>query len=245
MLVKGVGMRDAQILTAEAVGTFILMIGGPGTAIVAADQVGTLGVALAFGLSLLVAAYAVGPVSGCHINPAVTLGFAVLGKLEPAKVPVYWIGQLVGAAAGGALLLLITEVREGPVSDATGILATNQWGVDAGFGGFSAMLIVELVFTAFLIFAVLSTTSRNFATGQVGLTVGMALALIHLATIPIDNTSVNPARSFGVAIFEGGAAIEQLWAFIVFPLLGALIGAITWHMVDSGPRAATPESATG
>ena len=224
-------MNNSRVLTAEAVGTFILMIGGPGSAILAADSIGRLGVAFAFGFSLLVAAYAIGPISGCHINPAVTLGLAVMRKVEMAKVPFYVAGQLIGAAIGGALLYLIVEVRNNEVDD-TGILATNQWGADLGFAGFGAMAIVEVVFTGLLVFVVLSTTSRKFEASQIGVTVGLALALIHLVTIPIDNTSVNPVRSFGVAIFEGGDALEQLWAFILFPLVGAIFGVLLWLAVD-------------
>jgi len=233
-------MQNSKILSAEAVATFIVMIGGPGTPIVALDVVGPGGVVSAFGLSLLVAAYTVGPISGCHINPAVTAGLALSNKMDRAKVPFYVGGQAIGAIAGGALLWALVEARVGDDPDKTGILATNQWGEGAGFGGFEAMVIVEVAFTALLIFAVLATTSKKFAPGQVGLTVGGVLALIHLATIPIDNTSVNPARSLGVALFEGGDAIEQLWAFIVFPLIGAAVGVAAWMAVDDGEGVDAP-----
>ena len=222
-------MGDTRLLTAEAVGTFILMIGGPGTAILAVDAVGAGGVAAAFGISLLIAAYAIGPISGCHINPAVTLGLVANGSLEAAKAPFYVIGQLIGAVIGGGLLLWLSEISD--QGDKTGILATNQWGESAGFAGFGAMAIAEVVFTGLLVFIVLSTTSKKCAPQAVGLTVGAALAVIHLATIPIDNTSVNPARSLGVAVFEGGDALEQLWAFIVFPLIGAVLGFVLWRAV--------------
>ncbi|MEZ5167445.1 MAG: aquaporin [Acidimicrobiales bacterium] len=230
-------MRDSKIIAAEAVGTFILMIGGPGTAVLAAGTMGALGVAFAFGFALLIAAYAVGPISGCHINPAVTLGLVVMKKVEVAKAWSYIIGQLIGAAVGGGIIYLISELKDGNPIDNTGILATNGYTSDfkdgaVAFAGLGPAAIAEIVFTGLLVFVVLSTTSKKFATGQVGLTVGLTLTLIHLATIPIDNTSVNPARSFGVAIFEGGDALAQLWAFILFPLIGAVVGVLLWVLVD-------------
>lgn len=231
-------MRDSKILAAEAVGTFILMIGGPGTAVLAADAVGgALGVSIAFGLSLMIAAYAVGPISGCHINPAVTIGLVVMRKVEAAKMGAYIGGQLIGALVGGGVIYLISELKDGDPIDNTGILATNGYTSDfqdggAAFAGLGPVAIAEIVFTGLLVFVVLSTTSKKFAPGMVGLHVGGALMLIHLATIPIDNTSVNPARSFGMAVFEGGDALTQLWAFIVFPIVGAILGVVLWVLVD-------------
>lgn len=231
-------MRDSKILAAEAVGTFILMIGGPGTAVLALDAVGgALGVSIAFGLSLMIAAYAVGPISGCHINPAVTIGLVVMRKVEAAKMGAYIGGQLIGAVVGGGVIYLISELKDGDPIDNTGILATNGYTSDfqdgaAAFAGLGPTAIAEIVFTGLLVFVVLSTTSKKFAPGMVGLHVGGALMLIHLATIPIDNTSVNPARSFGVAVFEGGDALTQLWAFVVFPIVGAILGVLLWVLVD-------------
>ncbi len=230
-------MRDNKIIAAEAVGTFILMIGGPGTAVLAADSVGILGIALAFGFALLIAAYAVGPISGCHINPAVTIGLVVMKKVDAAKAYAYVTGQVIGAAVGGGVIYLISELKDGDPIDNTGILATNGYTSDfqdgaAAFAGLGPTAVAEIVFTGLLVFVVLSTTSKKFAAGQIGLTVGLTLALIHLATIPIDNTSVNPARSFGMAIFEGGDALTQLWAFIVFPFIGSILGVLMWVLVD-------------
>lgn len=225
--------NTGKILAAEIVGTMILMLGGPGSAILAGGDIGVLGVSLAFGFALLIAAYAVGPISGCHINPAVTVGLALVRKLEVRLVPVYIIGQLVGAAIGGAIIFGIANGLDGFSASDSGF-ATNGW-ADRSPGGynFGAMLIVEIVFTAVLVFAVLSTTTRKFNATAGGLTVGLTLALIHLVTIPVDNTSVNPARSFGAALWSGaGGAWEQLWAFIVFPLVGALLGALVWLAVD-------------
>ena len=231
-------MRHAKILAAEAVGTFILMLGGPGTAVLVADGTPSkqLMVALGFGFALLIAAYAVGPISGCHINPAVTAGMWVMRKIEGAKVPSYLVGQIIGAIGGGLAIFVLARGRAGgfspQASDGVNNFASNLWGQDFGFYDFGSMLLVEILLTGVLVFVVLSTTSKRFAAGQVGLTVGITLALIHFISIPVDNTSVNPARSLGMAVFAGGEAIEQLWAFILFPLVGAVVGALAWLAVD-------------
>lgn len=226
-------MKSSKLFLAETLGTFILMLGGPGTAILVPGFDGkVLLVALAFGLSLLVAAYAIGPVSGCHINPAVTIGMVAAKKLQPALAPVYIVGQIAGAALGGLAIWGIANGVNG--FDATPQnFAVNGWAnlSPAGYN-FGAMLIVELVLTAILMYVVLSTTHEKFSTGFGGLTAGMTLALIHMISIPVDNTSVNPARSFGVAIFAGGDAMEQLWAFIVFPIAGAIIGTIVYKVIN-------------
>jgi aquaporin Z len=226
-------MKSSKLFLAEAFGTMLLMLGGPGTAILVPGFDGKiLLVALAFGLSLLVAAYAIGPVSGCHINPAVTVGMVAAKKLQPALAPIYIIGQIAGAALGG---LLIWGIANGVKDfDATPQnFAVNGWAnLSPGGYNFGSMLIVELVLTAILMYVVLSTTHVKFSAGFGGLTAGMTLALIHMISIPVDNTSVNPARSFGVAIFAGGDAMEQLWAFIVFPIVGALIGTVVYKVIN-------------
>jgi aquaporin Z len=222
-----------KVFAAEMVGTAILMIGGPGSAVLAGNEIGNYGVAFAFGLSLLVAAYVVGPVSGCHINPAVTLGLAAMRKVDLALVPVYVVAQLVGAAIGGGIIFAIANGQPGFSAGDSGF-ATNGW-ADRSPGGFNfgAMLVVEIVFTALLVFAVISTTSPKFSTVQGGIVVGFTLTLIHLVTIPVDNTSVNPARSFGAVLWAGNSdAWQQFWAFIVFPLVGAVLGVLIWLMVD-------------
>ncbi len=222
---------NVRILAAEIVGTTVLMLGGPGSAILAADRIGVLGVALAFGLSLLVMAYVLGHVSGCHINPAVTVAMAIARKIPTATIPFYIIGQLIGAALGGLLIFIIANNLD--TFDATNNFAANGWGdFSPGGYGFGAMVVVEIVFTALLVFVVLSTTHGRFLPAASGLTVGFTLALIHLISIPVDNTSVNPARSFGAAIFAGGDALGQLWAFIVFPIIGAVVGVLVWLFVQ-------------
>lgn len=234
-------MREMRIFTAEAVGTAILMLGGPGTAVYAFDAhggingTGVLAVSLGFGLALMIIAYAIGPISGGHVNPAVTLGMALMKKIETRTIPAYLGGQIVGALVGALILWVTLQGRDGwSVGGGDGVqagdFATNGW--TGGFFGFGPMAITEVVFTALLIFVVLSTTRDGFSPGAVGLHVGMALALIHIVTIPVDNTSVNPVRSFGMAVFAGGEALEQLWAFIVFPLIGAALGVLIWLAVD-------------
>jgi len=224
-------MRHMKILVAELIGTLILVLGGPGSAILAGKGIGTLGISLAFGLSLLVAAYAIGPVSGCHINPAVTVGLWLMRKTDGSKVPYYLVGQFLGAAVGGLVIFGIASDLDS--FDAKNNFAANGWGdFSPGGYGFAAMVIVEILFTAFLVFAVLSTTHRSFPAAQGGIVVGLTLALIHLVTIPVDNTSVNPARSFATAIFAGSDAMKQLWAFIVFPIVGAFVGVLAWVAVD-------------
>ncbi len=221
-------MSNGRIFAAEMIGTFILMLGGPGTAVFAGSDVGTLGVALGFGFALLIAAYAVGPVSGCHINPAVTLGMAIMRRIDAGIVWIYWAAQLVGATLGGLVIWLIARGQTNGFIPSPENFATNRWGVDNGFYTFGSVLIAEVVLTAVLMFVVLSTTNQGFPQAATGLTVGIALTMIHLVSIPIDNTSVNPARSFGMAVFAGDDAVTQLWAFFVFPMLGALLGVLVF-----------------
>lgn len=228
------GPPVARVVTAEFVGTMLLMLIGPGSAILAADVIGVTGVAACFGLALLVGAYVVGPVSGCHINPAVTLGMALGGQMPWHRVPVYWVAQLTGAIAGGAILFSITDGGDEQF-DKTGIFAANGWGEQIGNSyGAGAAMVVEIVFTAILVFAVLSTTVKRFSLGFGGLTVGATLAMIHLVTIPVTNTSVNPARSLGAAVFSGTDAMSQLWVFLIFPLIGAVAGTLVWVYVHAG-----------
>jgi len=223
-----------RIMIAEAIGTAVLVMGGVGTAVLATTDplsVGTLGVALAFGLSLLVMVYAIGAVSGCHINPAVTVGLWSIGKTESGDVPYYIVGQLVGAALGGLAVFAIASGVDG--FDASNNFAQNGWG-DFSPGGydFGAMAVVEVVFTAVLTFVIGGTTHKRFTAPAAGLAIGLTLGVIHLISIPVDNTSVNPARSFASALFAGSDAFEQLWAFVVFPLLGGVLGAFAWKLID-------------
>jgi len=218
-----------RVLVAETIGTFVLMIVGPGSAIVASDKIGTFGVALAFGFVLLAMAYAIGHVSGCHINPAVTLGFLLSRLITVRDAGFYWVGQVVGAVLGGLVIWIYTEQGD---LDTTGVFASNGWGSTIGSSyGLGSVAVVEIVFTALLIFVVLSTTTRGFPLGFGGLAAGITLGAIHLATIPVDNTSVNPARSLGAALFAGTDHLAQLWAFIVFPLIGGAVGFAIWRVL--------------
>ena len=218
-------MSGRRVL-AEAVGTFVLVFGGVGSAVIAGEQIGNLGVAFAFGLSLLVMAYAIGPVSGCHINPAVTLGLLVRGKIDGGEAARYWAAQVVGAIAAAGLLLAIVSARKAGYDAGTDGLGANGYGDHSPDGyPWGAALAVEVLLTAFLVFTVLATTDRIANVAFAGLPIGLVLVLIHLVGIPVDNTSVNPARSIGPALFVGDWALEQLWLFIVGPLAGALLGA--------------------
>ncbi len=210
----------ARKLLAEALGTFLLVFFAVGAAVFGADDVGALGVALAFGLVLLALAYALGPVSGCHVNPAVTLGVLLRRGIAPVEAAGYVAAQLGGALVAGAALKLMTT--GGGVADQTGALGTNSWGETVDLGG---AFVFEVVGTFLLVFVVLLVTAQSAAPGFAGLAIGLVLTVVHLVGIPLDGTSVNPARSFGPAVFAGTDALSHLWLFLVAPLLGAALAA--------------------
>ena len=204
---------NSRILAAEAVGTAVLLIGGVGSAVLGGG-IGTLGISLAFGLSLLVMAYTIGHLSGCHINPAITLAMVLTRKIQPATVPFYIAGQLIGAAIGSTIVFGIARGLDD--FDTFGNFAQNGWDEwSPGGYGLGSTIIVEIIFTALLVLAVLATTHRNFTPGFNAIAAGF-----------------NPARSFGAAIFSDSDAWVQLWAFIVFPLIGAVLGVFIWLMID-------------
>ncbi len=237
-----------RIGIAEAIGTMILIIGGPGTAILAtghftgaSNTVTILGVALAFGLSLLVAAYAIGSISGCHINPAVTLGLWVIGKTKSRDLPFYIVGQIVGGLVGALVIYIIASANRVASATATNLgtfsakatgFASNGYGIHSP-GGFPlpVVILAEIFFTAVFVFVIASTSRKSMPVGLTGITVGLTLTVIHLISIPIDNTSVNPARSLATAVFQGGWALNQLWVFIVFPIVGGILGAGIWRLL--------------
>jgi aquaporin Z len=203
-----------------------LVFGGVGSAVIAGKVIGPLGVAFAFGLSLLAMAYAIGPISGCHINPAVTVGLLVSKRVTVAEAIEYWIGQVIGAVVAAFVLFVVIKSRTGGYD-----LSDNGFGAN-GYGSHSpdayplgGALIIEIVLTALLVFTVLSATDRIANVAFAGIPIGLVLTLIHLVGIPVDNTSVNPARSLGPALFVGGWALGQLWLFIVAPIIGAVVGA--------------------
>ena len=228
--------NNVRIFVAELIGTMVLVLGGCGTAVLATGafndglNVGALGVAIAFGLTVLVMAYAIGSISGCHINPAVTLGLVLAKKVKLSALPIYWVAQVVGGIVGGLIIKIIVSGNSDwkkPGNDVAGAFATN--GFDKlSPGGFSlgAVALTEIVLTAIFVLVVIHTTWKSFPEGFGGITAGLTLTLVHLISIPVSNTSVNPARSLGVALFQGGDQLGQVWAFIVFPLIGAIVAGI-------------------
>jgi aquaporin Z len=242
-----------QKMSAEFLGTFLLVFGGCGSAVLAAAfpqvGIGLLGVAFAFGLSVLTMAYAVGHVSGGHFNPAVTVGLFSAGRIHAKEIAPYIIAQLVGAIAGAGVLLLIASGKAG--FDVSAGFASNGYGAHSP-GGYTltAALLSELVMTFFFLIVILGATDERAPKGFAPIAIGLALTLIHLISIPVTNTSVNPARSLGPAVFVGGWAISQLWLFFVAPILGAALAGTAHRLlmtenevVEVEPvrvRAATP-----
>ena len=211
---------------AECIGTFVLTFLGCGTAMFlgCTTPAGVVGTAIAFGLSVVAMAYTIGEISGCHINPAITLGVALSGRMSWKDACGYWCGQIIGGIIAGALLLLLTNVVAAP--DLTGGLGTN--GV-ANAGGPWGACLVEVIATFIFVLVVLGTTDAKKGAGKpAGLAIGLSLILIHLVCINLTGTSVNPARSIGPAIFAGGQALKDLWVFIVAPLVGGALAAPVW-----------------
>lgn len=213
---------------AEFLGTYWLVLGGCGSAVLAAAfpevGIGLLGVALAFGLTVVTMAYAIGHISGCHLNPAVTVGLWAGGRFSAKDMPLYIVAQVLGAIAAAYTLYIIASGQPGYMLEPNG-LAVN--GVDSQSpGGYSmaAGVLTEVVLTAFFLFVIMGATDGRAPAGFAGLTIGLTLTLIHLISIPVTNTSVNPARSTGPAIIVGGLALQQLWIFWVAPLVGGFIG---------------------
>lgn len=221
----------SQKLAAELLGTFWLVLGGCGTAVLAGDRVGAPGIAAAFGLTVLTGAYAFGPVSGGHFNPAVTVGLATARRFAWRDAPGYVVAQVVGATLAGALLLAIASGKDGFSASASGF-ASNGFGDRSPEGyGFWAVAVTEVVLTAFFVLVILGASSRRAAAGFSGVAIGLALTLVHLISIPVSNTSVNPARSLGVAWFAGGDALGQVWVFIAAPVIGAAIAGVAHALV--------------
>lgn len=218
---------------AEFIGTATLTLLGCGTAVFVGcgTPAGVVGTALAFGLSVVAMAYAIGGISGCHINPAITLGVALSGRMSWKDAIGYWVGQFLGGIAGAALLFWIVSATGAPgaMGDPAG-LGTN--GV-ANAGGVCGAILVEVIATFFFVFVVLGATDSEKGAGNLaGLAIGMTLVLIHLVCINLTGTSVNPARSFGPALFVGGQALADVWVFIVAPLIGGAIAAGCWALVS-------------
>jgi len=264
------GMDDyiAKKLGAEFIGTFLLVLGGCGSAIFAASAlrttkgvigvggaelpaagvvnsgIGYLGVALAFGLTVVCGAYGLGHVSGGHFNPAVTVGLATAKRFAWRDVPVYIVTQCLASIAAVAVLWAIQAGRPGGFEITQGAFASNGYGQENGriFYDLPAAFIAELVLTALFIIVILGVTTKAASKAQAALGIGLMLTLIHLICIPITNTSVNPARSLGPALFERGTALGQLWLFIVAPVVGGALGAVVWKFATGGDETQTGES---
>jgi aquaporin Z len=234
-----------QRIAAEFFGTFWLVFGGCGAAVFAGSEIGFYGVALAFGLTVLTMAYAVGHISGGHFNPAVTVGLAMGRRFDWKDVPTYVVTQVAAAVVAAFGLWVMAHGKSGFDSTETGF-ASNGYG-DRSPGGYAwwSVLLVELVLTAFFLYVILGVTDTRAPKGFAPLAIGLSLTLIHLISIPVSNTSVNPARSIGPALFAGGTAIGQLWLFILAPLVGALIAGATYlTLFGSGEEPAALEVAT-
>jgi aquaporin Z len=221
---------------AEFIGTFWLVLGGCGSAVLAAAfpdvGIGLLGVSLAFGLTVLTMAFAIGHISGCHLNPAVSIGLFVGGRFEAKELVPYIVAQVLGGIAAGGVLYLIASGKAG--FDVTAGFASNGYGEHSP-GGYSllAALVTEVVMTLMFLVIILGATDERAPQGFAPIAIGLGLTLIHLISIPVTNTSVNPARSTGVALYAGGWAISQLWLFWIAPIIGAALGGIVYRFIGS------------
>jgi len=225
-----------KIYLAEFLGTFWLVLGGCGSAVLAAAfpdvGIGFLGVALAFGLTVLTMAYAIGHISGCHLNPAVSIGLWAGGRFPANQLLPYIVAQVVGAVVAGGVLYVIASGKAG--FDVSAGFAANGYGAHSP-GGYSllAALVSEIVMTMMFLLVILGATDKRAPQGMAPVAIGFCLTLIHLISIPVTNTSVNPARSTGVAVFVGDWALAQLWLFWLAPIVGAILGAVIYRLIGS------------
>ncbi|MFJ2989378.1 aquaporin Z [Collimonas sp. NPDC087041] len=226
-------MHLSKRLGAEALGTFWLVLGGCGSAVLAAAfpglGIGFHGVALAFGLTVLTMAFAIGHISGCHLNPAVTLGLATAGRFPKSEILPYWVAQVIGGVIAAGILYLIATGKPG--ADIGGFAANGYGEHSPGLYSMNAALISEVVMTFMFLIVILGATDKRAPAGFAPIAIGLCLTLIHLISIPVTNTSVNPARSTSQALFVGGWALQQLWLFWVAPLVGALIAGIVYPAI--------------
>jgi len=220
--------------SAEFFGTLVLVLMGCGSAVIAGANgttgVGILGIAFAFGLSVVAMAYAIGHISGCHINPAISIGMVIAGRMPAKEAGIYIIGQILGAIAGAGLLFLIASGKDGYSIVANGLGQDGYAAASPGGYNLLSGFVAETVFTfIFLLVIFGSTSTRNINGGFAGLAIGLSLVLIHIVGIPVTGVSVNPARSIGPALLVGGTAISQLWLFILAPILGSVLSAVVWR----------------
>jgi aquaporin Z len=238
---RGEDVMDFRKLGAEAIGTFWLTFGGCGSAVIAAGfpqvGIGLLGVSLAFGLTVVTMAYAIGHVSGCHLNPAVTVGLAAGGRFPTEQIPPYVAAQVIGAIVGAGVLYIIASGAPG-FDLAKGFAANGYAEHSPGKYSLLAGLVTEVVMTMMFLFVIMGATHGKAPVGFAPLAIGLGLTLIHLVSIPVTNTSVNPARSTGPALFVGGWALQQLWLFWLAPLIGGALGGILYRWVSEEPAAA-------
>lgn len=234
-------MASTKQLVAELVGTFWLVLGGCGAAVLAAGYpqfgIGLLGISLAFGVTVLTMAYAIGPVSGCHLNPAVSVGLAVAGRFSWRLVPGYILMQVFGAIGAATVLLLIASGRPEFEVAAAGLAANGFAEGSPGGYGMEIVFLTELLLSFIFVFVILGVTSNRAARAAAPMTVGLALTLVHLVSIPVSNTSVNPARSTGPAVVLGGLPWEQLWLFWLAPIAGACLAGLFARFLLTPPRA--------
>ncbi len=218
---------------AEFVGTFVLVFTGCGSAVLAGGHIGYLGISLAFGLALLAMVYTIGHISGCHINPAVTLGLFLSKKMPRKHAPGYWIAQIAGGIVAAGVLLVIASGMPGGYDPAVQGLAANGFGAHSPeHYNLAAAALTEFVLTFVLVITVIGATDVDAPIGFAGIPIGLALALTNLVAIPVTNASINPARSIGPAIFVGGWALNQLWLFIVAPLLGGAAASGVYRLIE-------------
>ena len=231
-------MKDTQKYVAEFLGTFTLVFIACGVAVVSDGQY--LPTALAFGLVVLAMVYTIGPISGCHINPAISVAMLVAGKMKGKDCLMYIIAQFLGAIVGAGILLVIANGIGSYSLDQNG-LGQNGYGNDYSGYSLAACFLAEVVLTAIFLFVIFGSTSKGAPKGFAGLSIGFSLVLIHLVGIPITGTSVNPARSLGPALLVGGEAIKQVWLFLIAPVLGAIVAALVWKLfLESGSEEASP-----
>ena len=227
-------------LGAEFLGTFWLVFGGCGSAVLAAAfpelGIGFVGVSLAFGLTVLTMAFAIGHISGCHLNPAISIGLWAGGRFEGSKVVPYIVAQVLGGLAAGAVLAVIASGKPGFDLVASGFAANGYGEHSPGNFSFQAALVIEVVLTAFFLIVIMGSTDKRAPAGLAPIAIGLCLTQIHLISIPVTNTSVNPARSTGVAVYVGGWAVQQLWLFWVAPIIGGVIGAFLYRAIGTSPE---------
>jgi aquaporin Z len=220
---------------AELAGTFVLVFAGCGSVVFDGSKIGPLGISLAFGLAALAMVYALGPISGCHINPAVTTGLLLSGKFSARQVPGYVVAQVLGAILACAALFLIAHSRPGFDAAVTGFAANGYGAHSPGHYGLLAAFVTEGILTGLLVLTVLGSTDAGVRTDMAGVAIGLVLTVTNLVAIPVTNASINPARSLAPALFVGGWAIEQLWLFIVAPVCGAALAAVAYRLLQTQP----------